>query len=701
MRLSMCAEARRAVTRAFCSFCLLLLSTAASNAAGAYNITISSGTTAGGSWVSTSFTSTFTSSANDAVLNVTDLTNHIATLPVIVRTGTAGSQAGTITVDSSVSTNLTWSARSLTLDAYTSISVQGTIAATGTASLILKTNDTGTGGTLFFNGGKATFASTSEALTINGTSYTLINNTYSALTTTLGGTTGGNYAVIGDIDASTQSPTSTPIVNSNAYTFEGLGNKMSNLTIDDTTAADSVALFSEVASTGAINNYRFTNTTISGEANGSSGKVGGLVVSNYGTLFNDSVSGSLSMTCASGSSCTAGPTAYWVGGLAAESQGTITSSSSSASVTNSVTGSSVGGLVGSNDNGTSGPSPTITNSSASGAISGASADYDGGLVGQNFGGTIVTSDATGAVTCSSSPGGYLGGLVGWSVQGNAHSGVHPAGTIEGSYATGNVGSSSCGVHVGGLVGAQSTNTVIEAATSCSGSSGVTVSYATGNVVSESAGHIGGLVGENGGSITCTFSKGSVTGNGGYTGGLVGENEQSSNVGTIAQSFAECVISNLVKDNGSGEVGGIAGDSSTSGSSITNSYSLCPVTSSSSSGGQGTGGFTGLAGDTTYNCTYETGTVTPTTNPMNGKVGGYIGDDQTTNTYNYDYWDTTTNPHLSATGNQGNPTGITGDITANLQALLTGFNGATCGSGIWAQSGSINGAFPYLEANPPQ
>src|SRR5262249_39505976 len=112
----------------------------------------------------------FTPTGDDSVLNVTDLQNALAGANVVVSTGATGSQAGDITVAAPV----TWSANTLTLDAYRNIDIDAHVLATGTAGLALITADrTGTGvndgnsadGDYFFNnGGHVTFANTSEAL---------------------------------------------------------------------------------------------------------------------------------------------------------------------------------------------------------------------------------------------------------------------------------------------------------------------------------------------------------------------------------------------------------------------------------------------------------------------------------------------------------------------------------------------------------
>ena len=103
-------------------------------------------------------------------------------------------------------------------------------------------------------------------------------------------------------------------------------------------------------------------------------------------------------------------------------------------------------------------------------------EVSAGLSGANkSGGTITASYATGAVTGMSDD---VGGLVGFT----------SSGTITASYATGNVTSTGAGDNTGGLVGYNNGST-IEA------------SYATGAVTGTT--DVGGLVGENTGTISGT------------------------------------------------------------------------------------------------------------------------------------------------------------------------------------------------------
>jgi len=144
------------------------------------------------------------------------------------------------------------------------------------------------------------------------------------------------------------------------------------------------------------------------------------------------------------------------------------------------------------------------------------ANSAGGLVGYNWDGTVSNSHSIGSVTGSSD----VGGLVGENREG----------TVSNSYSTANVtGYTSC---VGGLVGANRDSIVSN-------------SYSTGSVTSIY--HVGGLVGDNGGTVSNSYSTGSVTGNS-SVGGLVG-----SSYGAVSNSFWDTETSGQsASDGGTGK-----------------------------------------------------------------------------------------------------------------------------------------------------
>jgi hypothetical protein len=112
--------------------------------------------------------------ASEAVLNVTDLENLLATGSVEVTTTGSGVQANDIVI----AATLSWTnASSLTLDAYLSISVTQPVAVDGSGAVSLVTNDGGSGGTLsFLSGGALSFAGAKNSLSIDGKAYTLVSS---------------------------------------------------------------------------------------------------------------------------------------------------------------------------------------------------------------------------------------------------------------------------------------------------------------------------------------------------------------------------------------------------------------------------------------------------------------------------------------------------------------------------------------------
>ena len=256
----------------------------------------------------------------------------------------------------------------------------------------------------------------------------------------------------------------------------------------------------------------------------------------------------------------------WVGGLAGENLGRITNSSVTGRVGQIVLFG--GGLVGQNNG-------NITGSNADVSIMVASnAERDiGGLVGLNNGGTIENSYATGNLNGDGRN--NVGGLVG----------NNNGGTIINSYATGNV---SGGSNVGGFIGIN--NRAIEG------------NYATGNV--SGGNNVGGFIGSNSRDITGSHATGSVTGGGNSVGGLIG-----SNSAAITDSHATGSVTGNNND-----VGGLIGSNS---GAITNSYH---ETGSVTGNNNNVGGFIGSNNATVINSYHATGSVTGSGN----NVGGFIG-----------------------------------------------------------------------------
>lgn len=202
---------------------------------------------------------------------------------------------------------------------------------------------------------------------------------------------------------------------------------------------------------------------------------------------------------------------------------------------------SAGGLIGEFITG------TITESYATGSVTGSG--NEGGLVGSFQQGDVSLSYATGEVTGLKNTGGLIGELV--------------ESTVTYSYAEGNVAGE---VDAGGFVGGNRRGDVA-------------FSFAAGNV--SGCDDIGGFVGDNDlARISNSYVAGNVTGICGTglsysVGGLVGDNS-----GTIENSFVMGSVT------GHHNVGGLVGDNRFAVGNITNSYYDMDVTGQSDLNGQG-------------------------------------------------------------------------------------------------------------------
>jgi hypothetical protein len=186
-------------------------------------------------------------------------------------------------------------------------------------------------------------------------------------------------------------------------------------------------------------------------------------------------------------------------------------------------------------------------------------------------------------------------------------------------------------YVGGLVG-DNTGTVSN-------------SYATVSVSGNYS--VGGLVGDNySGTISSSYATGSVSGMGNGVGGLVGGNS-----GTVSNSYA------TVSVLGNSYVGGLIGYNSSSGT-VSNSYSTGSV-----SGGTYVGGLVGYNSYGTISNSYADSDV----NGLN-YVGGLVGYDNSGD-YTKSFWDNTVNPDVNGIGNGSDPN-VIGESTANMQTEST-------------------------------
>ena len=450
--------------------------------------------------------------ARSAVLNTGDLENLLASGNLTVTTTGSGVQAHDIHVSSALS----WASSStLSLEAHRSIAVNAAVAITGRSGLVLDTGKKN-GRLSFGPNGSFGFANLSSQLSINGNAYTLVGD-IKTLASDIAASPAGDFALANNYDASADGTyQGCPVPTLFSGSFEGLGNIISNLSIDGVTDINGgpiEGLFVELDTKGTIGNIGLVNANLVVPTRYV--LAGSLVGFNSGTVEGSYVSGTLTVGIKSSG-----------GGLAGGNGGTIANSYATASLNGSAN-ADLGGLVADND-------AIIENSHAAGDVTGASSEV-GGLVGANFGGTITNSYATGQVT-ETGLAHAAGGLVGLNYE---NSGI--AGTIENSYATGNV--SGRNSSAGGLAGANG--------------SVIVNSYATGTVAGK-GGSEGGLVGGNGidATISFSYSTGSVSGGtGSYVGGLIGIDD--SPAGSITDAYWDTDTSGIT--NLSQGAGNIAND----------------------------------------------------------------------------------------------------------------------------------------------
>ncbi len=347
---------------------------------------------------------------------------------------------------------------------------------------------------------------------------------------------------------------------------------------------------------------------------------------------------------------------------------------------------------------------TIANVHVTGTVSGVPTDdgepinltgvIAGGLVGQNgiFGepnmsGTITNSSAAVDVTLGNGCAGdcyggtnFAGGLVGFNIAGSTISSSNASGSVTGGAYS----------FVGGLVGQNDGS--------------VTNSFASATVASTSTGAffssaVGGLVGFNTGLISGAHASGNASGVGSpesflsaIVGGLAGLNNEGGQIvdsyatgavsgtnsvqlgGLVGGNFAAITNSyatGAVTGNGRGSVGGLVGNNF-SGGTITGSHATGAV------GGTGSLNAGGLVGDNsaTVSNSYATGNVAvANTGATDVVVGGFVASNDGNISGSYATGNvTTTNGDVTGGGFAGFSLGsiinsyATGNVTANGASL---------------------------------
>jgi hypothetical protein len=354
--------------------------------------------------------------ADTANLNVTDLETLLSAGNVEIETSYHRIQAANIHVNAA----LTWSsATTLALDALDSVVVMDSVSVPASGGLSL-TVDVGNVGMLSFApGGSISFESLSGSLSINGKSYTLVDN-ISSLASAIADNPAGFYALAAPYDAANDGVYSSPPIGTTLTgTVEGLGNAISNLSIADSTDAN-VGLFAQVGAGGTIEDFGLTNAQVESQAQ--SANVGTLVGDDLGALPGDFADGQVN----AGTLATVGGLAGYV-----EQGGSIIASSSSVAVLDRNNGADLGGLVGYSWG-------TLEQSFATGAVKGGTQATAGGLTGGNLHGSIKDCYATGSVTGRGPS--WIGGIAGYDDS-----------TLSTSYATGRI-RDGAGGYAGGVVG---------------------------------------------------------------------------------------------------------------------------------------------------------------------------------------------------------------------------------------------------------
>ncbi len=582
-------------------------------------------------------------------------------------TATTSSGAGTANAngdgDIIVAAPLSWfTAAGLTLSAYRNVDVEAQITASGGGALTLIADNSGAanGGTLLFNGGSVQFSGSNRgqptgslAIGVGSgapTNYVLVSD-LTTLSNDIAANNSGDYALAVPVDASVggtitytnripiASTASTPF----AGMLEGLGNTISNLTINSSLYYDegpiNLGLFGLIGSSGTVRDLGLVQVSINASTNSNMANfvAGGLAASDAGTVIDVYDTGSVYVNLG-----TAG------GLIGIVSGGTIVNASSAAAVTGAGYGD-LGGLIGLANNqvladGTiravsvmgSSASGAVTNSSPyyrtdqdAGSIGGLIGELDGGVDSNGLiGGLVSNSSASGTVSATGVED-AIGGLIGTTREAQ----------VTGDYSTGPVTSSES--NAGGLVGTAFGTTIFK-------------SFATGAVqttLDDSGGLVGEVVGPNGETslismVSDSYATGSVAGL--YAGGLVGDN-----AGMITGSYAAGAVS------GSGS-GGLVGHNS---GSISDAYATGPVSGATSSFSfiqSGVGGLVG-ANEGTISSAYASGAVnaygsTPAGGLIGTNISGIVANG---------YYDQSTT---------GLTTGTSGE--ADTQSGITAIGGAT-------------------------
>ena len=340
--------------------------------------------------------------AKNAVLNAGDLTAMLASSDVAVR---SKSKAKDIELRVALSFA---SASRLTLDAYQAITFDKPLTVAGSGALTLTTNDGGTGGELsFVSPGRVAFWDLSSSLVIDGASYTLVGD-IATLASDIASDPSGHYALANNYDASVDGTyTSSPIPTTFNGTFEGFGNAITHLAVNDANDSN-VGLFAEIGAAGTDRDLSLHSANVAGGLNAAIGMLAGR---SEGTIMAVSVTGTVSAP--SGNNSAAG------GLIGFSPQGTILRSSADSKVSSFLAGGLVGNLTGG----------TISESFATGHAAGIG--WGGGLAGTVSAEIVLNCYATGSAQAADS--GAVGGFAGTIDDGSNVANSYSAASVKGGH----------------------------------------------------------------------------------------------------------------------------------------------------------------------------------------------------------------------------------------------------------------------------
>ncbi len=338
-----------------------------------------------------------TPTASFANFNITDLENDLNSSDITVL-----AKHGSDTEIIQVNAALTWtSSHILTLQASQYVAINAPLFVAGAGSLTL-----GYGSNFFGPKGHISFRYLSDKLVIQGRLYRLVRD-IAGLQADLNVDPYGWYALARNYDASADGTYTRSPIDVFQGTLEGLGNKISNLTISSDSAnyCCQLGFFGQIASGGTVQNLVLKDVHVAYTTT-SGGAVGMLAGENQGDVEGCYANGSLHVTPVTGQSSyplTA------VGGLVGLNDAAVKNSEASVTVRSNVRDAYIGGLVG-EDMG------VVEDTFATGSVTGGTASIVGGLIGlqgNSNGGLVATSYSSGAV---SGPGSAtVGGLVGYRV----------------------------------------------------------------------------------------------------------------------------------------------------------------------------------------------------------------------------------------------------------------------------------------------